>query len=329
MQVNKGLTDKEKIDYNNRIKLEEITIPLKDIDLELIYFKSKELVEFGRGLMKSQLLIEDIQTKNFEIYNWFEYFKYDSLNQEFKVKFSNSMKSYLYGYLDKYSIYSIQYILNFRSQYTIKIYPLLSKNRNLYPIKNSSFKSFEIDITELHEILQVPESFKTKYSNFKRKVLDYRINEINKKSDLYVKYEEIKRGNKIVKIKFYFKTNHFNKRKENNEKLSDYFKDIKHNILNKTELDYETNEVNQDYVPMDDNTIDMNMSKIIEMEFNFEKIKLGRKELLFHNFYFNDKTKTYFIEVEDTNSKKFLLTKINTKTNNTISLYYFIEENLI
>ena len=73
-------------------------------------------------------------------------------------------------------------------------------------------KSFEdtgwrIDkIDDLKYKLGCPESYKN-YAIFKQKVLDMAFKEINKSGDIKFKYESIKKGRKVISIKFIITSN--------------------------------------------------------------------------------------------------------------------------
>ena len=63
----------------------------------------------------------------------------------------------------------------------------------------------EVELEELHEILQSPKSCKENFFEFKRKVLDPAIKEINKNTSLKVSYiEKEKRAKKVVSLEFVF-----------------------------------------------------------------------------------------------------------------------------
>jgi len=63
-------------------------------------------------------------------------------------------------------------------------------------------------LEDLYNILSVPESLKTKFSNFNTKVLEITKREINEKTDLFItKIEREKTGRKITAITIYFEKN--------------------------------------------------------------------------------------------------------------------------
>ncbi|MFC0309985.1 replication initiation protein, partial [Gallibacterium trehalosifermentans] len=63
----------------------------------------------------------------------------------------------------------------------------------------------EISLTDLKDWLQISNKY-PRYNNLKQWVIDPSIDEINEKSDLKVIYEPIKRGRRIVALKFTIQT---------------------------------------------------------------------------------------------------------------------------
>ena len=64
-----------------------------------------------------------------------------------------------------------------------------------------------MELKELQDLLQVPQSYINKYINFKQKVLEVAKREINKYSDLEIDFTPIKRGRAVYWIEFTIKRN--------------------------------------------------------------------------------------------------------------------------
>ena len=62
----------------------------------------------------------------------------------------------------------------------------------------------EISVSELHEMLNVPDYFKSDFAQFRRKVLEKAHNDILKHTSLYYEWEPIKKGRAVVAIRFIF-----------------------------------------------------------------------------------------------------------------------------
>jgi len=147
---------------------------------------------------------KDIMSKPLEVatedgwmlFNWFSHIRYRKEMIECSV--SPELKPYLLELKENFKSYDLKYILEMQSEYSIRIYELLKKSEKV--------GFLEMDLEELQDLLQVPESFKV-YADFKRKVLQPTSIEIAKYTDIYFEFKEIKSGRKVVKIKFIIKKN--------------------------------------------------------------------------------------------------------------------------
>ena len=111
------------------------------------------------------------------------------------IRFDDLLKPYLLQLQGKYTQYELLYTLAMKSQYSIRLYELLKSYENL------GKKLFYIE--ELKTRLSA-ENY-ARYPDFKRKVLDISIREINAVSDLNITYTLAKQGRKFVDIEFIIK----------------------------------------------------------------------------------------------------------------------------
>lgn len=91
--------------------------------------------------------------------------------------------------------YLLEQVSDFKSKYSIRLYELLIKYRD---IGNS--KKYGID--ELRSLLGIENKEYTRTAVFKRDVIDKAITEINAKTDIQIKYEQFKEGRTISHILF-------------------------------------------------------------------------------------------------------------------------------
>lgn len=112
-----------------------------------------------------------------------------------KIRLDEDMTPYLFDLQEKFTSYGLYNILKMKSQYSIRLFEILKS----YAYQKS--KTFEVD--ELKRMLMV-ETIKS-YDNFKdfrKKVLEIAIDEINELTDLTVSMEQITKGRKVEKVKF-------------------------------------------------------------------------------------------------------------------------------
>ena len=110
-----------------------------------------------------------------------------------KMRMDDDMKPYLLQLQSRFTQYELFYTLAMRSQYSIRLYELLKS----YEFK----KKWTFDIDELKRLLSA-ENY-ARFPDFKRKVIDISMREINDLSDLNISYQVIKTGRKFGKIEFY------------------------------------------------------------------------------------------------------------------------------
>lgn len=113
-----------------------------------------------------------------------------------KVRFDEDLEQYIIGLVNNYTQYELLCTLPMRSQYSYRMYELLKS----YAFTQTH--TFQID--ELKKLVNA-----AKYINFKdfrKKVLEISIKEINLYTDIDVSYEPIYKGRKVVKVKFLIRT---------------------------------------------------------------------------------------------------------------------------
>lgn len=179
-------------------------------------FTKKQLEQkLGIQIHTTQLrnTAKSLMRKVFEIYrsdeDWelfgFSYFSYK--NSVVTCRFDKAMKPYLLD-LQQYALADIRHLVQMKSEYSKRIYLMLK----VWDKKGS----VELNIAELMEELQVPKSYK-RYSQFKVKILDQAVKDINKYTDIEIKnratkkepkyFEEHKPSRKVEAVTFHFKKN--------------------------------------------------------------------------------------------------------------------------
>jgi len=109
-----------------------------------------------------------------------------------KLRLDDDMRPYLLQLKQRFTQYELLYTLAMRSQYSIRLYELLKS----YEYK----RNWTFDVDELKRLLSA-ETYKL-FGDFKRKVLDISMREINELSDITASYETIRVGHKYGKVKF-------------------------------------------------------------------------------------------------------------------------------
>jgi len=162
-------------------------------------WNSKQLKETVKKLMSKPLELPSEHEKDWEIVNWFSYFKYSHTGL-ITCRFDKRLKPYLIELSGTRILADFRHLLPINSSYSKRMYLLLKEFDKI------GIRTFNVE--ELQNILKVPKSYINKYSDFKKKVLKKAEIDINKFTDLEVNFSEKKRGKKVIEITYTIKKNH-------------------------------------------------------------------------------------------------------------------------
>jgi len=172
---------------------------LKDLELKTNrIWNSKQLKNTVKSLMSKPLELPSENEKDWEIVNWFSYFKY-SYTGLITCRFDKRLKPYLLEIIGTRVLADFRHLLPMNSTYSKRMYLLLKEYDKI------GMRTFNVE--ELQDILKVPKSLKT-YSNFNLKVLKRAEADINKFTDIEIKLsDKKKRGRKVIEITYTIQKN--------------------------------------------------------------------------------------------------------------------------
>ena len=130
-------------------------------------------------------------------FRWVSSRTYFKKEGRFRIAMTDEVMPYLTQLKGQFAQYQLKNIAYFNSVHSIRIYELITQYR--------SVGNREITVDKLKEWLQVADNY-PRWNNFKARVLDPAITEINEKSDLFVEVELIKRGRSIHSLHFSIRT---------------------------------------------------------------------------------------------------------------------------
>ena len=181
--------------YLRKVSVKELE---KELKVQLKYDRIKELC---MELKKKPIFIEKSAVKGkrkFIVLDWFASLEYDEETASLEYEISQKLAPYLLELKKRITKANLEHILPMKSFYSMRLYILLKEYQKI------GSRTFEV--AELQELLQVGESMKERYDNFKRKVLNVALKEINK-SDLYIELSESKKERKkVIEITFTIKS---------------------------------------------------------------------------------------------------------------------------
>jgi hypothetical protein len=138
-----------------------------------------------------------------ETVSWLSYVKYKRGSGEVEMEFHSSLKPYLLQLQKHFTQYQLGHVVNFKNQYSIRIYELLKMEVFKYP-DGSFVKDFKYD--DLRVLLGISDNEYTLFGNFKMRVIAPAVTEICSHTDLNI--EEVrygKTGRKVTDITFVVK----------------------------------------------------------------------------------------------------------------------------
>jgi len=189
--------------------------------------------------LNKRLLLKDIEyifdtliQKTFKVnnekllatYAFFTTLEFDKEKKELTVEFNPKLKPHLLK-LNIYAKGNLKYILEFKSEYSKRIYMLMSQWKNA--------KKRLYSVSDLRDILAIPKSFK--YNDIKRHVLKKAEKELLEKADIYFTFEEIKEGRKVTDLLFriYSNSKNYQEEAKNIQQELDQYEDITKQYKNK------------------------------------------------------------------------------------------------
>lgn len=156
-----------------------------------IKINHKQFRESCEDLFKKPIRI--LKGRSWELYSWFQSIKYINDENRFEFKISNDLVPYLLQLRDNFTKFQLGQALKFSGKYTIRFYQFLMQ------IRNMKKKLIKFNIAELCELLELPKSLRI-YKDFRIKVLEPSLKEINTKSDIKAVYKPIRTGRKYTHI---------------------------------------------------------------------------------------------------------------------------------
>jgi len=159
---------------------------------------AKQLKATIKSLMSKPLELPVEHDEEFEIVNWFSYFKY-SRTGLITCRFEKALKPFLIELSGVRVLADFRHLLPMNSSYSKRMYLLLKEYDKI------GMRTFNVE--ELQGILKVPKSLKI-YNRFKEKVLKRAEIDINKFTDIEVDFTEKKRARKVIEITYTIRKNH-------------------------------------------------------------------------------------------------------------------------
>jgi len=153
--------------------------------------KYTELRKITKELMQKVFEIR-IDKKVIQV-SWLSYVAYNESEGTIDIRFDPFLRPYLLELKREFTSYKLENVVKLKSSYAIRIYELLKQYEK---IQERTFL-----LSDLRKVLGVEDLYPA-YGNFKQRVLIPAQKELQKKTDISFKLEEIKNGRRVAKVKF-------------------------------------------------------------------------------------------------------------------------------
>ena len=156
----------------------------------------KQLFNLTKKLRKRDISIAKNDGRIMDI-GWLSSSEYYSREGFVELEFSPKLKPYLLQLKERFTKYQLNNILKIKSFSGIRIYEFLKQWEKL--------KTKTIEISDLREVLGISKEKYKLYGDFKRRILKPAQKEISEKTDISFNLTEIKKGRKVVMLRFNIK----------------------------------------------------------------------------------------------------------------------------
>jgi plasmid replication initiation protein len=157
----------------------------------------REIAKSIANLGKAVVRIQGSKPRNFRQYNVFAMCGYE--DGRLIANFHPDLKPHFLHLKEQFTAYKLLEYLSLPSLYSQKLYEMLKSWADQSEIT--------IPIHELHEMLNLPESLRANFKDFRRRVLEKAHKDISEKTDLQYAWEPIKEGKAVTAIRFVFRRN--------------------------------------------------------------------------------------------------------------------------
>lgn len=144
-----------------------------------------------KGLSDQSFWIKDEKGQEV-LCRWVQKARINKGSGKITVRLDEDMHKYVIGLFSNFTQYELISTLPMKSAYSFRIYELL---------KSYAFaKSHTFDIDDLKRTIAA-EHF-SNFKDFRRRVLEYAVKEINMYTDIEISWEPIKNGRKVIQVRF-------------------------------------------------------------------------------------------------------------------------------
>lgn len=162
-----------------------------DVQIDTAY---KILAEAGKTLRSRYFKFINYRENEVET-NWVQQVEYAKKEARIEIIFTVAVVDEITRLSSHFTQYDLEFIATLNSIYSVRLYELIVK---WLSVKQTDVFDYEI----LRGQLGIGVNEYQRMTDFKKRVLDLAVNEINEKTDIKVSYTQEKNGTKIIGFKF-------------------------------------------------------------------------------------------------------------------------------
>lgn len=188
-------TDTEFFEYSISVKS---FAEMMDIDASNIYIEMDKTTD---ELMRTFIKYRD--DKSVHKYSLFSLCQYNDATIRFKL--NPDMTEFLLELKGNFSQPLLAEFVRMRSPYSMAIWHLMQREMKSQKPYADHIIEFDLSLDELREVTGTDKKLE-KISNFKNRVLDKALREIDENCNVVIKYENVKQGRKVIGFHFIAKS---------------------------------------------------------------------------------------------------------------------------
>lgn len=139
--------------------------------------------------------------------------EWDEQKDYISLFFTPEILPYITLLKENFTQYKLEYIAKMESKHSIVLYKMFAMYYNQYDYYSNKgnrrqnqieqYRNPKLSVKELREQTDTVNKYQKRFGDFKSKVLDRAVNEINQKTDLTISYDKIRSGRYISDIQFH------------------------------------------------------------------------------------------------------------------------------
>src|ERR1035437_8696663 len=188
-----------KIDSMKDVEFQDITVDIKDLcEIMGIKYNGKNVKDLKDALQKlsDKSMWVELGDKDdtITLMRWLDRVSIKRGIGTVTVRFDELMAPYLLQIQERFVQYQLVNVLPMKSQYSLRLYEIIKSHE--------AQGNWSVTVSELRELLLIPEEQYTDWRNFSQRVLNMAILEICNFTDLVVAYEPKRKDRKIYSLTF-------------------------------------------------------------------------------------------------------------------------------